>query len=67
MACMLCFPFLPCLPGYFSMELLFYNDLSVLGHAMTAYVCIFSSLKKKKYTQVSCFEFNSLEGNFMSG
>lgn len=45
MACMLCFPFLPCLPGYFSMELLFYNDLSVLGHAMTAYVCIFSSLK----------------------
>lgn len=45
MACIFSFSFFPCLPGYFSMELLFYNDLSVLGCAMTAHVCIFSCLK----------------------
>lgn len=45
MAWLLSSPFLPSLASYFSMELLFYNDLSVLGHAMTAHVCIFSCLK----------------------
>lgn len=48
MACILSFPFLPCLPSkqfHLSMELLFYNDLFVLSHATTAQVCIFSCLK----------------------
>lgn len=45
MACLLSFPFLPCLPSYFSTELLFYNGISWAGryflHVQKCQMCCF--------------------------
>lgn len=67
MACLLFFPFLRCLPSYFSMGLLFYNYLPVLGHAMTAHVCIFFLLENTYQMCFFEFDLNSLEVDCMSG